>query len=201
MPMALESRQALARKRRIIRGAMQYIVFTADVQAAQVAKLRDAMTRASNAREDIYLLLSSGGGNVFEGLSMGAFLKALPVAVTTHNLGQIDSIANLIFSAGARRYANPAASFMFHGVSMHYERQDFIESQLEEQYRGVKRMREDITTAIAAYSGLSVTDVNTLMVSGTTILTAREALSKGIIHEIRDATIPPGSQIVAIGNA
>src|ERR1035441_7580474 len=178
----------------------QYIVFTADVQTAQAAKLRNALTTVSNAGDDIYLIISSGGGNVFEGLSIGAFMKTLPVAITTHNIGQIDSIANLIFSAGTKRYANPNSSFLFHGVSMHYEKQDFIESQLEDQHRQVKRMRENITAAIAAYSGLSITDVEPLMVSGTTILTAQEALSKTIIHEIRNAVIPPGSQVVAIGN-
>ena len=39
------------------------------------------------------------------------------------------------------------------------------------------------------------------MISGATILSANEALGKAIIHEIRDAAIPPGSQIVSIGNA
>lgn len=179
----------------------QFIVFTADVQAVQAAKLRNAITQASNAGNDIYLIISSGGGNVFEGLTIAAFMKTLPVKITTHNIGQTDSIANVIFAAGATRYANPNASFLFHGVSMHYEKQDFIESQLEEQYRVVKRLREDIAAAFAAYTGLSVADAEILMISGATILNAQEALSKTIIHEIRDAAVPTGSQVVAIGNA
>jgi ATP-dependent Clp protease protease subunit len=178
----------------------QYIVFTADVQTTQAAKLRDALTKASNAGNDIYLIISSGGGNVFEGLSIGAFMKALPVKVTTHNIGQIDSIASVIFAAGATRYANTNCSFLFHGVSMHYERQDFIESQLEEQYRSVKRLRESIAAAFVAYTGLSIADTEALMISGATILSANEALTKAIIHEIRDAAIPAGSQVIAIGN-
>lgn len=178
----------------------QYIVFIADVQTLQAGKLRDALTIASNAGNDIYLIISSGGGNVFEGVSLGAFMKTLPVAITTHNVGQIDSIANVIFAAGTTRYSNANSSFLFHGVSMHYERQDFIESQLEEQYKGVKRMRENIAAAFAAYSGLSIAEAEALMISGATILSAQEALSKAIIHEIRDAKVPPGSQVIAIGN-
>ena len=110
---------------------IQYIGFFADVQAAQVAKLRTAITDAANAGDDIYLLISSNGGNVTEGLNIAAYMRTLPVQITTHNIGQTDSIANVIFSAGTRRYANTNASFLFHGVSMHYERIDFIESQLE----------------------------------------------------------------------
>ena len=177
-----------------------YIVFTADVQTVQAAKLREAITKSSNAGHDIYLIMSSGGGNVFEGLSLASFMKALPVGITTHNIGQIDSIANVIFAAGTHRYANANASFLFHGVSLHYERQDFIESQLEEQYKGVKRLRENIAAAYAAYTGMSIADAEVLMVSGATILPAAEALGKAIINEIRDARIPTGSQVVSIGN-
>jgi ATP-dependent Clp protease, protease subunit len=179
----------------------QYIVFTADVQTAQAGRLRAALTQASNAGDEIYLLISSGGGNVFEGMSIAAYMKSLPVKVITHNMGQIDSIAGVIFAAGSTRYANRNSSFLFHGVSMHYSNNDFIESQLESQYLGVKRMRESIASAFATYSGLSLTDTQTLMISGDTILSSQEALDKVIIHEIRDAAIPPGSNVIAIGNA
>src|SRR5258708_2867624 len=104
---------------------------------------------------NICLIISSGGGNVFERMSIASFMKTLPVQITTHNIGQTDSIANVIFAAGSKRYANDHASFMFHGVSMHYEKSDLIESQLEEQYLQVKRLRESIATAFAGYTGLS----------------------------------------------
>jgi ATP-dependent protease ClpP protease subunit len=180
---------------------IQYVVFIAEVQSAQVGKLRVALTDASNAGDDIYLLISSGGGNVSEGLNIAAFMKSLPVEITTHNIGQTDSIANVIFAAGAKRYATQSSSFLFHGVSMHYERMDFIESQLHEQYKIVKRLRENIAAVFASYTGLSVADTESLMVSGATILNSQEALMKLIIHEIRDAAVPPGSKVIAIGNA
>jgi ATP-dependent Clp protease, protease subunit len=180
----------------------QYIVFIADVQTAQAGKLKDALTKAINAGcKEIQLLISSGGGNVFEGLGIAAFMKTLPAKIVTHNIGQTDSIANVIFAAGSPRYAVENASFLFHGVSMHYEKADFIESQLEEQYKTVRRLREGIADAFAAYTGLSVADTEALVISGATILTAAEAKEKSTISEIRDATIPQGSQVVSIGNA
>ena len=185
----------------IILGTMtQYIVFTADVNAANTAKFRAALTDAANAGDDIYILMSSSGGNVSEGLNIAAFMRALPVQITTHNFGQTDSIANVIFSAGKNRYATQNASFLFHGVSMNYQNQSFIESQLEEQFKIVKRLRENIALAFASYSGVSVADSEALMVSGATILNSQDALAKLIIHEIRDAAIPPNSKIISIGN-
>jgi len=179
---------------------IQYIAFMAEVQTASAAKLRTALTDAANAGDEIYLLISSAGGSVSEGLNLASYMKSLPVKITTHNIGQTDSIANVIFAAGSTRYANANASFLFHGVSMHYERQDFIESQLEEQYKIVKRLRENIAAVFAAYTGVSLIDTESLMVSGATIINAQEALVKLIIHEIRNAAIPPNSKIVAIGN-
>lgn len=66
----------------------QYIGFFADVQAVQAGKLRAAITDAANAGDDIYLLISSNGGNVGEGLNIAAYMRTLPVQITTHNVGQ-----------------------------------------------------------------------------------------------------------------
>ena len=179
---------------------VQYIVFIADVQAVQVAKLRTAITEAANNKNDIYLMISSGGGNVAEGLGLAAFMRALPVEITTHNVSQIDSIAGVIFAAGTKRYSNASATFMFHGVSMHYEKQDMSESQLKEQYSQIVRLRESIATAITNYTGVSIADIHALMASGASILSAQDALSKTIVHEVREAKIPLRSQVISIGN-
>jgi ATP-dependent protease ClpP protease subunit len=181
--------------------ATQYIVFTAEVQTAQATKLRDALTLASNAGRDIRLLISSSGGNVVEGLNTAAFMKTLPVEISTHNISQTDSIANVIFAAGSKRYANEQASFLFHGITMHYDKADLTESQLEEQYAQIKRLREGIATAFGFYIGMNVNDAQALMQSGATILSAQQALGKAIIHEVRNAAIPPGSNVIAIGNS
>ena len=120
----------------------QYIVFTADVQAVQAGKLRVAITEAvNNAFDEIYLLISSGGGNVFEGLGLAAFIKTLPIPVITHNISQIDSVAGVIFAAGTKRLANTNSSFLFHGVT-NYINQTLNETQLKEVYDQTKRLRE-----------------------------------------------------------
>lgn len=179
---------------------IRYIIFTADVHTVQAAKLKDALTAASNSGHEIYLLLSSTGGSVIEGLAIATLMKTLPVKITTHNLGQIDSVANVIFSAGTTRYAVPGASFLFHGVSQHYERADFTEMQLFEQYQRLKRLRESMAWAFASYIGLAASDVEALMLNGATVLNEQEALRKAIIHEIRHPIIHPPAQIVSIGN-
>jgi ATP-dependent protease ClpP protease subunit len=180
----------------------KYIVFMADVQSTQVGKLRQAITDAVNAGEtEIYLALSSGGGSVVEGLSVAAFLKSLTITVTTHNIGQTDSVANVIFAAGAHRYANTNSSFLFHGIAMQLN-QTLNEHQLNETYENAKRLRSAISSAFSLYTGVPLTDVEALMIrDGGSILSSAEALTKTIVHEVRELSIPQGTQIITIGNA
>ncbi len=183
-------------------GMTQYIIFIADVQKEQVAKLRQAITDAVNSgATDIYLVISSGGGLVVEGLAIAALLKGLSIEVTTHNIGQTDSVANVIFASGKKRYANKNASFLFHGVNQPINNANLSETQLLELYKGTVRLREMIALNFSSYTGIPLTDVTSLMVDGANILSASDALSKTVIHELKELNIPNGSQIVTIGNA
>jgi ATP-dependent Clp protease protease subunit len=181
---------------------IRYIVFTAGVNAQTAGQLMRALVEATNAGyTEIYLLLSSGGGDVFEGLSLASVIKSLPLKITTHNIGQTDSVANVIFAAGDIRYAVANASFLFHGVAMNPVPHAMIESQLHETYKNCIRFREDIAKNFSAYTGIALNEITELMIDGATILSAEQAQLKGIVHDVRDPGIPAGTQIVGIGNA
>jgi ATP-dependent protease ClpP protease subunit len=180
----------------------QYIVFMADVQKEQIAKLRVAITDAVNAGvTEIYLAISSSGGSVVEGLSIAAFMKSLSINVITHNIGQTDSVANVVFAAGKQRYSNGHASFMFHGIIMPVN-QNFTEHQILEVYEMMKRLRGAVSAAFALYTGIPLEEVSEWMArDGGSILSAAEGLTKAIIHEIREFNIPQGMKVISIGNA
>jgi len=106
----------------------KYIVFTAGVYPAQSGQFKNAIIQALNDKYDeIYFFISSGGGDVFEGLAIASLIKALPMKTVMHNIGQVDSVATAIFSAGKERISNKNASFMFHGVSMHLKEGSLLE--------------------------------------------------------------------------
>ena len=66
-----------------------------------------------NERKDFfYILFSSPGGNVSNGITIYNFLRALPVRMIIHNIGIVDSIANVIFLGIDERYAVPHSSFL-----------------------------------------------------------------------------------------
>jgi ATP-dependent Clp protease, protease subunit len=43
-------------------------------------------------------------------------MRAMPYPIITHNVGNCDSIANVVFLGGSERFVCPASTFMFHGV-------------------------------------------------------------------------------------
>lgn len=179
-----------------------YIIFTADVQATQISKLRQAITESVNGgAKEIYLAISSNGGIVVEGIAIAALLRSLQINVITHNIGLIDSVANVIFAAGKQRFANKTSSFMFHGVSQNFNGSiAFSESQLWDLHKNTVRLRESIAENVSTYTGIVLTDISSLMISGDTILKSSEALTRKIIDGIKDFSIPAGSKIISIGN-
>ncbi len=179
----------------------KYIVFTADVQTTQSAKLRQVITDCVNQKyEGLYFLISSGGGNVSEGLSLAAYINALSIKTTMHNIGRIDSVATAIFASGKERVGSKNASFMFHGIATSLQAANYLESQLKEFYEGSMRSKENIAKAISTYSGILLNDIESLMIDGGKILTAEQAKAKGFISSIAEPVIPPDADIISIGN-
>jgi ATP-dependent protease ClpP protease subunit len=71
---------------------------------------------AGNKPETIYFLLSSSGGEVEEAVSLHSYFRSLSIKKIFHNVGAVDSAANIVFLAGDTRYATPYATFLMHGV-------------------------------------------------------------------------------------
>src|SRR5438552_1373422 len=94
-----------------------YVTFSAEVYANTTESLIAVMANCANQRvEDVYLMLSTPGGTVMHGMNLYNVLRAMPFKLTTHNVGNVDSIGNAVFLAGEARYASPHTTFMFHGV-------------------------------------------------------------------------------------
>src|SRR4051812_32058255 len=99
-----------------------YINFFDGINPTTVNKFIKFTVDAINqyAPAEVYFLISSGGGDVDSGFTLYNFLVSLRgrIKVTMHNIGQIDSIANVVFLAGQDRFAAPNSSFLFHGILM-----------------------------------------------------------------------------------
>jgi ATP-dependent Clp protease, protease subunit len=148
--------------------------------------------------EQFIILVSSPGGSVIHGLSAYNYLKGLPVTITTHNFGSVDSIGIVLYCAGSRRLSVPQARFLFHGVNVQFRGdQNLEEKVLEERLKGLRVDMENIARVIAANAGKSAKDVTDAMIEGT-MLYPEDARSWGLVHEIKSELFEAGSEVIAI---
>jgi len=144
------------------------------------------------------LLISSTGGSVFHGLSAYNYLKGLPVTITTHNFGSVDSISVIVYCGGSRRISVPQARFLLHGVSIGFQQNiNLEEKQLEEKLKSLKIDIENIAKVISASTNKSIEEVNAAMLERTA-LNPDEAKSWGLVHEIKSDLFEAGSEVISI---
>ena len=174
------------------------IKFFAPVIDVTINALMDAIDqKMKKGVTEFIILISSPGGSVLHGLSAYNYLKGLPVTITTHNFGSVDSIGVILFCGGSRRLSVPQARFLLHGVSAGFQNERLEEKQLEERLKGLKIDLENIAKVIAANTGKTVQDVTDAMLERTT-LNPDEAKAWGLVHEIKVELFEADSEVISI---
>ena len=173
-----------------------YVIFTAEINSTTVERLTSIMVQAGKKRvEEVYLALSTPGGQVQQGIALYNTLLSMPFKLTVHNIGSVNSMGNVIFLAGEDRYATENATFLFHGVGFDVKDPIRIEEQyarekLESILSDQKRMGQIITSR----SNVKNDEIAKLFRTQTTVNSVY-AKDNGIIKDIRDFNIPLGSPV------
>lgn len=176
-----------------------YVTFIAEIVPATTEALIASLSDLVNKRvAEIYLMFSTPGGSVMHGITLYNYLRALPVDLTIHNIGNVDSIGNAIFLAGRTRYACRNATFMFHGVGFDLQNQMRLEEKfLKERLDAIRSDQNRIGSIIAERTQLPAEDIRGLFFEAQT-KDATFAAGCGIINEIRDVQIPNGSPVISL---
>lgn len=176
-----------------------YISFSAEIVPHTTESLIATVTNFTNQGvKQIYLMLSTPGGSVMHGMNIYNVLRALPVELITHNVGNVDSIGNAVFLAGSKRFACPHSTFMFHGVGFDVPQQSRLEEKfLRERLDGITSDQKRIGSVIEERTRLGKEEVANLFLEAQT-RDAAFAASCGIVDEVRDVQIPPGSSVASL---
>lgn len=146
----------------------------------------------------LYFLFASNGGNVDSGIVLYNFLKSLPVKIVMHNTGVIDSIANVIFMAGAERYAAKHSSFLFHGIAAGFQQNAMLTvKQVRERVSGLESDERKIMGILSDNSTLTQ-DLLTQYFDTGEAVGVDFAKTNGIIHEIKDPSVPKGAPFMTV---
>jgi ATP-dependent Clp protease, protease subunit len=175
-----------------------YISFSAEVNVNTTENLIAVLAQQANQKVDhIYLLLSTPGGSVMHGLNLYNVMRAMPYKITTHNVGNVDSIGNVIFLAGEERFACAHSTFMFHGVGMDVAAHRLEEKNLQEILDSVLRDQERMGNILRERSQLNAGEISDLFREART-KDAAFAFEKGLISDIRDVNIPAGAPVLSL---
>lgn len=179
--------------------SLVYINFSAEIIPHTTESLIAACANIANQGiPTIYLLLSTPGGSVMHGMTLYNVLRSLPVDLVTHNVGNVDSIGNVVFLAGKKRYACNNSTFMFHGVGFEGAGNMRLEEKLlRERLDSITSDQKRIGEVIAERTKISRDEVAKLFLEAKT-QDAAFAAGNGIVDEIRDVQITPGQPIVSL---
>jgi ATP-dependent protease ClpP protease subunit len=176
-----------------------FISFVAEINAQTVEALLSVVAQQVNRGiRDIHLLLSTPGGHIREGIAAYNILRGLPISLTTHNTGSVNSIGNVIYLAGETRLACPIANFMFHGAALNFSGQVRMERKdILEKSRNLDNDEGLIRDVVVERTSIDAEKANRLFLEAQ-FIRSNEACEQGIVHRIENVAVPPGSQVLQL---
>ncbi len=138
----------------------------------------------------LHYSMSCGGGDLIA--AFGAFneMKGLPVKVTTHNAGAINSAAIMPFMVGERRTASPASAFFFHQVRWNFSTNANVPMYVINEAATWLGVYENMMVDyVASRSGQKKETILNMMREGTSVSSA-DAKTLGLIHDVCECSIP-----------
>jgi ATP-dependent Clp protease protease subunit len=176
------------------------ITWVVPIDSGSVNQMTQLMSlQLKMGRKHFIFLISSQGGEVLAGLAAYNFLHGLNVDITTYNIGQVDSAANLIFCAGNRRYALPDSRFLLHSAFTQIAPGTPLNADiLDGQYQQVQNMNRLITDVLNnATKNKHTADIEAA-VRGQKILTPPEAKQWGLIDDQRESYFTPNAVLATV---
>ena len=175
-----------------------YVIFTAEISPFTVERLTEVMVQAAKKGvPKVCLALSTPGGEVQSGIALYNTLLGMPFDLTIHNVSSVNSIGNVVFLAGANRYATPHSTFMFHGVGFDVNGRVRIDEQMaRDRLDSISADQSRMGGIIAERSSLGDVEVAGLFSAQKTV-DASWAKDKGIIQDIRNLAVPNGAPVLS----
>lgn len=138
----------------------------------------------------LYFLFSSDGGDIFSGIALFNYLRALSskVKITMHSTGVVDSIAVPIFLAADERFAFPHSKFLFHEARWNIS--NALLKEVLAHIEGFRISENQIAGIISERTGMPLPDVKQ-MIEKNEHKDSTSAKAAGIVQEVKEVSIDP----------
>jgi len=174
------------------------ISFCSPISNQTASALMAALAKAANeGHDDLHVLLSTPGGSVADGIASYNFMRALPVPITTYNIGTGDSIGNVVFQGGTYRVASTTSRFMFHGIGFDAQQGRLELKRLREKTQNIENDQAMIADILVRHTRLSTSDIERLFLEAA-FMKSIDARERGIVDAVIDVELPPKMPIVQL---
>jgi ATP-dependent protease ClpP protease subunit len=182
------------------------IVFHGPINPPATIRLRNAICQTTNRGLDgntatictrLWLLMSSSGGSIEDGIGIYNLLRTIKCEVVTVNMGQIASIANVIFLGGGHRIACPDSYFYFHDVDWSFtSAHTMSRHHISETAKLLEIGKTNSKAILKSRTILTDADFKKLkLMDEPLIRDASFAKQKGIVQDICLPNLPTGTPI------
>lgn len=175
----------------------RFFGFSGTIDDDGATRLASALNLSVNeGTEEVHLAISSPGGFVHSGIYIYNHMRSLPLKVVAYNTGSVASIAVAVFVGAAERYCSAHGVFMIHPTS--FQPQAGMTATLLQSTLDGALADDARTEAILRECANVPEDILADRRSRDVYITAKEAVTYGLAHGVREFRLPPGHQIIQI---
>lgn len=175
----------------------RYLNFFGHLYLPATQSFRVALCQMVNeGAKSVTILFASDGGSTHDGIALYTYLKALPLKITMHAVGQIQSMAIPVFLAAEERYVSANARFLFHEYTWTHAQPGVVtKSTMDEQSILLNNAVEWSKEIIKSKTKLTDKEITSLkLFDHPKLITPSEAVEYGLASEIREPSIPADCQ-------
>jgi ATP-dependent protease ClpP protease subunit len=174
--------------------ALHIVHFIGPINHSSACTVRNLCLQAlQSGATELELHLSTEGGNMTAGFALYFFLKSLPLPLTTHNIGSVESVGVVIFLAGRKRYACPGTRFLIHPLHWGFGNLVAADHSRVSEWRDCLDFDAERYACIfeeATRGAADHTDIRFHLTGNARIYDAGQAQAAGIIHGAVQARLP-----------
>ena len=169
------------------------IHFTQSINTDSFNALKNVALQAlRNGAKEITIFLSTDGGNTDFGFTAYEFLRSLPVKLTIHCIGNVESMGIIMFLAADNRIATPHSKFKIHPLHWDFSEMRLDHDRLNEYSES---LNFDADRYAAIFEERTKTAIKPLNIRETlsgkaSILGASKAIEIHLATSVADAAIP-----------
>ena len=178
--------------------------FAGRLNAGPADRVRESCLKAlEQGATEIWLHFASEGGQTFHGFALYNFLRSLPVPLTVHNLGNVESISLVAYLAGDTRLVCPQGRFLIHPLHWSFEAGRVDHARLREY---VAKLDSDLNRYVEIFdertaAGSLVIPVREHLSGAERLISAAVSIDAGIAHEVAEPSIPKDAVIWSVGTS